>query len=154
MTFILLFILLLLVALYIINTTQQSFQPLWHDNIETLTKTNTEWRKIIHTSPNLQIALMAPPSGEELGWEVHPDNDQFFRFESGKGRLMIRNPNEKIIEIKDGDAAVVPKGIYHNVVSDDNLKFYTIYGPPHHPSGIIDHTHKDEIVREKNVVKA
>jgi mannose-6-phosphate isomerase-like protein (cupin superfamily) len=145
---ILVFILLLLV--YFIRNSS-NYASLWHDNIEQLTKANTEWRKVIHTSPNLQIALMAPPTGEELGWEVHPDNDQFFRFESGKGRLQIRDSanQTKTIKVHDGDAAVVTKGTYHNIISDELLKFYTIYGPPHHKPGTIDHTHADEIARER-----
>ena len=153
---ILVLILILLVLVSYLNNKTSTISPLWHGNIEKLTNNNTDWRKVIHTSPNLQIALMAPPTGQELGWEVHPDNDQFFRFESGKGRLQIRdlNNNTQTIEVHDGDAAVVTKGTYHNVISDDTLKLYTIYGPPHHPHNTIDHTHNDEIIREKQNLRA
>lgn len=154
---ILIFVLLVLVAYYLTKSHTQ-FAPLWHENIEKLTKSNTDWRNVIYTSPNLQIALMAPPTGQELGWEVHHDNDQFFRFESGKGRLQIRDPDPhknqvKTIEVHDGDAVVVTKGTYHNIISDDALKLYTIYGPPHHKPRTIDHTHADEIAREKQYLK-
>jgi len=49
-----------------------------------------------------------------------------------------------------GVAAVVPAGIEHNVTNTGNspLQLYTIYGPPHHPPGIIDATHADELARE------
>lgn len=150
--FIPLFILLILIAYYL-SQKSGHFVPLWYDNIEQLTRANTDWRKVIHTSPNLQIVLMAPPTGQELGWEVHPDNDQFFRFESGKGRLQIKNPNDQTetIEVHDGDAAIVSKGTYHNVISDDSLKLYTVYGPPHHAPKVVDHTHADEIRRENHL---
>lgn len=92
---------------------------------------------------------MAPPSGEELGWEQHLNNDQFFKVESGNGRVQISNDkiHIKTIEVKHGDAVVIPKGTYHNVISDNNLKLYTIYGPPHHLPNVIHHTHKDELTR-------
>lgn len=153
MLLILLVVLVLAALILYVSTAtimSTSVEQVWHDNIETLTKNNTDWRQVIHTSPYLQIVLMAPPTGEELGWEVHSHNDQFFRFEAGRGRLQIRDPDtqqQKTISVKDGDAAIVPNGTYHNVISDDSLKFYTIYGPPHHPPGTIDYTHADELKR-------
>ena len=43
--------------------------------------------------------------GEEIGEEVHTENDQFFRIEGGHGKCII-DGNE--YEIKDGDAIVIP----------------------------------------------
>jgi mannose-6-phosphate isomerase-like protein (cupin superfamily) len=69
--------------------------------------------------------------------EVHPDNDQFFRFESGHGKCFI-DGNE--YELTDGSIIVVPAGARHNIVnvSDTrNLKLYTVYSPAHHKDGIV-----------------
>jgi mannose-6-phosphate isomerase-like protein (cupin superfamily) len=77
--------------------------------------------------------------GEDIGQEVHPDNDQFFRFEAGKGKVII---NETEYEVSDGDAVIVPKGAEHNVINtgDERLKLYTIYSPAHHKDGVIRKT--------------
>ena len=79
---------------------------------------------------------MSLKAGEEIGFEVHLNNDQFFRFESGKGKCVI-DANE--YDIKEGDAIVVPAGAKHNVINTGNVAFnmYTIYGPPNHQDGII-----------------
>ena len=52
--------------------------------------------------------------GEEIGMEVHEENDQFFRFESGQGKCII-DGNE--YELSDGVAVVVPAGAQHNIIN-------------------------------------
>lgn len=74
---------------------------------------------------------------EEIGLEVHTDTDQFFRFESGEGKVII---NETTYTVKDGDAVIVPAGAKHNVINTSNtekLKLYTLYSPAHHKDGIV-----------------
>ena len=41
---------------------------------------------MLYTGEHLQLVLMTLQPGEEIGAEVHPDRDQFFRFEEGKAR--------------------------------------------------------------------
>ena len=78
---------------------------------------------------------------EEIGMEVHPDNDQFFRFEKGVGKVII---NETEYEVSDGDAVIVPCGANHNVIAgNEGLKLYTIYSPAHHKDGIVRGTKKE-----------
>jgi mannose-6-phosphate isomerase-like protein (cupin superfamily) len=84
---------------------------------------------------------------EEIGMEVHPDNDQFFRIDSGEGKVVI-DGEESVIS--DGFAVVVPAGSMHNVIntsSENHLKLYTIYMPPHHKDGVI---HKTKIEAEND----
>jgi mannose-6-phosphate isomerase-like protein (cupin superfamily) len=79
---------------------------------------------------------------EEIGEEVH-EVDQFFRFESGQGNVVIDGVTHKI---SDGFAVVIPRGAKHNVVNTsamNTLKMYTIYTPPHHKDGI-KHTTKHD----------
>jgi len=106
-------------------------------NIEKETLENTNFRKVLYTAAHSQLVLMCLKPNEEIGSEVHPDNDQFFRFESGMGKVVI---NETSYEVTDGDAVVVPAGSQHNVVntsSDKELKLYTIYSPAHHKDGVV-----------------
>ena len=110
----------------------------YKENIESLTVGNTNFRKVLYTGAHCQLVLMSLLPNEEIGMEVHGDNDQFFRFESGTGKVII---NETEYEVKDGDAVIVPSGANHNVVAgDQGLKMYTIYSPAHHKDGIVRET--------------
>jgi mannose-6-phosphate isomerase-like protein (cupin superfamily) len=80
--------------------------------------------------------------GEEIGNEVHPKVDQFFRIEEGKAKFVLLNGEEKH-KVKAGDAVIVPAGTYHNVINTSKkhlLKLYTLYSPPNHPDGTIHKT--------------
>lgn len=106
-------------------------------NIEKLTVENTDFRKVLYTSRHSQLVLMSLKPNEEIGMEVHPDNDQFFRFEKGQGKCII-DGNEYALE--NGSVIVVPAGLEHNIINAsaiDDLKLYTIYSPAHHKDGII-----------------
>ena len=111
-------------------------------NIEQATKDNTDYRRVLYTAKNSQLVLMSLAPGEEIGEEVH-HLDQFFRFESGQGKVIIDDVEH---EVKDGDAVVVPEGARHNVINTgvDALKLYTIYTPPNHKDGTIEATKADE----------
>jgi mannose-6-phosphate isomerase-like protein (cupin superfamily) len=108
-------------------------------NIEKDTLKNKNFRKVLYTSVHSQLVLMSIRPKEEIGEEVHAENDQFLRFEAGKGRVEI---DGKRYTVKDGDAVIVPAGAKHNVINisaTEDLRLYTIYSPPHH---------KDQIVRQ------
>jgi len=107
------------------------------NNIEKLTVDNNNYRQVLYTSAHSQLVLMAIAAKSEIGMEVHPDNDQFFRFEQGSGKVSI-DGNE--YDVADGDAVVVPAGAQHNVINvseNEALKLYTIYSPAHHQDGIV-----------------
>ena len=112
------------------------------NNIERDTLRNTNFRKVLYTAPNSQLVLMNLHPGEELGTEVHPDGDQFFRFESGNGIIII---NGRRSQVTDGSAVVVPAGAEHNVINNGykDLKFYAIYSPPEHLDKIVRKTKTD-----------
>lgn len=106
-------------------------------NIEKETLENTNFRKVLYTAKHCQLVLMSLKPLEEIGMEVHTDNDQFFRFEKGSGKVFI---DESEYEVKDGSAIIVPAGARHNVVNasgSEDLKLYTIYSPAHHKDGIV-----------------
>ncbi|TSD03346.1 MAG: hypothetical protein Athens071416_27 [Parcubacteria group bacterium Athens0714_16] len=112
-------------------------------NIEKETEENNNFRKVLYTGKHSQLVLMSLLPGEEIGMEVHEDNDQFFRFEKGKGKCII-DRNEYAIE--DDFAVVVPAGAKHNIINTSNkknLKLYTIYSPAHHKDGIVRATKEE-----------
>jgi mannose-6-phosphate isomerase-like protein (cupin superfamily) len=113
----------------------------YKDNIEKLTTENSNFRKVLYSGEHCQLVLMSLLPNEEIGMEVHPDNDQFFRFEKGSGKVII---NETEYEVVDGDAVIVPTGANHNVIAGpDGLKLYTIYSPAHHKDGIVRATRQE-----------
>jgi mannose-6-phosphate isomerase-like protein (cupin superfamily) len=114
-------------------------------NIERETLDNDNFRKVLYTSTYGQVVVMSLLPNEEIGMEVHETTDQFFRIDSGEGKVII-DGEESLIS--DGFAVVVPAGSQHNVIntsSDKPLKLYTIYMPPHHVDGVI---HKTRAIAE------
>lgn len=115
----------------------------YKDNIEKLTLENPNFRHVLYTAENCQLVLMSLKPKEEIGMEVHEENDQFFRFEKGQGKVIIDGAEYLV---SDGDAVVVPQGSQHNVINvseTEELKLYTIYAPPHHKDGIVRATKEE-----------
>ncbi len=112
-------------------------------NIEEKTETNTYFRQVIYTGQYAQLVLMCLQPNEEIGMEVHKTVDQFFRIESGEGKVIMNGEEHNV---KDGDAIIVPAGTNHNIIntsSEKQLKLYTIYSPPNHKDGIVHKTKQD-----------
>ena len=112
----------------------------YSQNIEEATLANTNFRQVLYTGKHSQLVLMSLLPNEEIGMEVHPDNDQFFRFEKGQGKCLI-DGNE--YQVTDGFAVIVPAGAEHNIINTsatDDLKLYTIYSPAHHLNGTVRST--------------
>lgn len=101
-------------------------------NLEEETLNNSNFRKVIKTTKNMQLVLMSLKIGENIPREIHEDNDQFFRIE--KGTCKIITPTETII-LKENMSTIIPMNTFHEVINIGNteLKLYTIYSPPHHP---------------------
>jgi mannose-6-phosphate isomerase-like protein (cupin superfamily) len=114
----------------------------FHTNIERDTLENNNFRKVLYTAKHLQLVVMSLQPQEEIGLETHAENDQFLRFEGGRGAVFI---DANRYEVTDGDTVIVPAGARHNVVNlsdKDGLKIYTIYSPPHHKDGTVHATKK------------
>jgi mannose-6-phosphate isomerase-like protein (cupin superfamily) len=110
------------------------------DNIEKLSLENNNFRKVLYTAKHSQLVLMSLAPGEEIGMEVHPDQDQFLRIEKGTGKAVVDGVEHAL---EDGSAVIVPAGAQHNIVnasSTEPLKLYTIYSPPHHRDGVVHET--------------
>ena len=118
------------------------------ENIEAKTLANNNFRQVLFTAPHSQLVLMSLKPNEEIGLEVHPANDQFFRFEQGRGKVIIDGQEA---EVADGSAVVVPAGAQHNVINlsnEEDLKLYTIYSPAHHADGTIHATKEEAMAAE------
>lgn len=121
----------------------------YYADIESRTLENTDFRHVLYTGKASQLVLMCLAPNEEIGIETHPENDQFFRFESGKGKAIV-DGHEYAIE--DGMTVIVPMGAEHNIINLSDtapLKFYTIYSPAHHEDGTVHHTKADALTHEE-----
>jgi len=119
----------------------------YKQNIEKITLENNNFRQVLYTGAHSQLVAMALRPNEEIGMEVHEENDQFFRFEAGEGKMLI-DGNE--YSVADGDAVIVPAGAEHNVINTSNtesLKLYTIYSPAHHRDGVV-HATKEQALAD------
>ncbi len=120
----------------------------WVDNIERLTLDNDTFRTVVFTGEHQQLTVMRLAPGEDIGLEVHPDNDQFLRIEQGEGRLELgrsQNSVDESHDVSDDWAFIVPAGVWHNLVNTGSgeLKLYSLYAPPHHPDGTVHRTKAD-----------
>jgi len=119
-------------------------------HLERETIKNTDFRHVLYTGKKSQLVLMSLKPEEEIGEEVHEDHDQFFRFESGEGKVIIDGIEHRV---KDGNAVIVPAGARHNVINTSkraNLRLYTIYSPPEHQDGVVRHTKKEALASEEH----
>ena len=52
--------------------------------------------------------------GNWKSWEVHPDGDEIVILLEGAVDLVLDDPDgERIVELRNGGAAIVPRGIWH-----------------------------------------
>ena len=116
------------------------------DNIDRATVANEDYRRVLYTGGHLQLVLMTLPPGCDIGEEVHPDRDQFFRFEEGEGAVDIDGVENRV---RDDFAVIVPAGARPNVrnTGDKPLRLYTLYGPPEHKDGIVQSTKEEAEAR-------
>jgi len=117
-------------------------------DIEKQTLENENFRKVLYTGKHSQLVLMSLKPKEDIGMEVHEENDQFFRFEKGQGKCVI---GENEYQVSDGSVIVVPAGAIHNVTNlseTEDLKLYTIYSPAHHKDGIVRKTKAEAVSNE------
>jgi mannose-6-phosphate isomerase-like protein (cupin superfamily) len=117
----------------------------WVADIEAVTLENTNFRTVIHTGEHAQLTVMRLAPGEEIGWEMHSNLDQFLRIEQGDARLDLGKNESSVDEqhkLTDDWAIIVPAGVWHNVVNtgSDDVKLYSIYSPPEHPAGTVHRT--------------
>lgn len=118
------------------------------DNIEEKTEQNNFFRQVLYTGKHTQLVVMSLLPGEEIGMEVHPQVDQFFRIEEGQAKVIIDGEEH---EVDEGFAIIVPAGSQHNVVNTGSnpLKLYTLYSPPNHPDGTIHPTRAEAMAAEE-----
>lgn len=112
------------------------------ENINDKAMQNTTFRTVLANSKHTQVVIMDVKPGEDIGLEVHPNEDQVLYLLSGKGEVLL---NGQKSNFNPGDCVLVPAGTEHNftTVGDEPMKIITTYSPPHHPAGTVHQTKAD-----------
>ncbi len=124
-------------------------QP-WAFDIEAATLANENYRSANWTGQFMQLVFMTLKPGEEIDLEKHDDHDQFIRIEEGKALVLMGKEAGNLSwrqEVEDDWAILIPAGYWHHIknTGTNDLKLYTLYGPPEHPKGTVNKTYEEAI---------
>jgi mannose-6-phosphate isomerase-like protein (cupin superfamily) len=97
------------------------------------------FRTVLQTGEHTQVVAMTLQPGEDIGVEVHPDNDQVLIFTEGSVRAEVGGESR---DIGAGDLVVVPAGTEHNFTNTGSglVRLLTVYGPPDHAPDTVHRT--------------
>lgn len=117
-------------------------------NVSDLARNNNDYRNALWTGDYLQMTLMSIPIYSDIGPEIHEDTDQMIRIEQGMAMVEMGNTSRNMNMRKRmsvGDVLFVPAGTWHNIINIGKfpLKLSSIYGPPHHAMGTVQHSKTD-----------
>ena len=100
------------------------------------------FRTVLQTGRHTQVVAMTLQAGEDIGAEVHPDNDQVLIFTEGSVRAEVAGETR---EVASGDLVVVPAGTEHNFTNSGSgqVRLLTVYGPPDHAPDTVHRTKDD-----------
>ena len=106
-------------------------------DIESATKTNSNYRSVAWSGRYLQVTLMSIPVGGSIGLESHPQTDQFLRLDEGRGLVQMGAAKDMLTfekQVSDGWCVLVPAGTWHNItnVGTTPMQVYAVYAPAHH----------------------
>lgn len=107
-------------------------------NLEKITEKNKNYRRVLHTTDNLQLVVMSLEPHEYIPDEIHQFVDQFIRIEEGTATVVLNGV--KTVRLEEGMSITIPKMTSHRVLNNSNtkmLKLYTIYSPPQHRDKLI-----------------
>jgi mannose-6-phosphate isomerase-like protein (cupin superfamily) len=104
-----------------------------------LARSNDAFRREVATGRHSQIVVMTIPPGEEIGEEVHQENDQLLVFVDGQADAVL---DGKTTRVTPNDLVLVPAGTVHNFINTGQtpLRLVTVYAPPEHAPGTVHQT--------------
>ena len=112
---------------------------MFHITMNQAAAAHENFRTVLNTDGHSQVVAMTLRSGEDIGAEVHPHNDQVLIFTEGTARAEVRGD---LRDVAAGDLVVVPAGTEHNFTNtgDGVLRLLTIYAPPDHAPDTVHRT--------------
>jgi mannose-6-phosphate isomerase-like protein (cupin superfamily) len=100
------------------------------------------FRTVLMTGKHTQVVAMTLQPGEDIGKEVHPDNDQLLLFTEGTVRAEVGGETR---DVTAGDIVAVPAGTEHNFTNTGSgvARLLTVYGPPDHAPDTVHRTKEE-----------
>lgn len=116
-------------------------------DIKEQAKTNSNFRKVLHTGEHSQLVAMSLLPDEDIGMETHQETDQILFFVDGQGEVIVNNDHR---QVEEHDVVFVPAGAEHNVINtgEKALKLFTVYAPASHPDGTVHATKAAALIDE------
>jgi len=107
---------------------------------------NDCFRAVLFTGEHSQLVVMSLRPDEEIGDEVHSE-DQFFYLVEGDGEAVLDGIASTL---EEHDGLCVPAGTRHNIRNTGNaaMKLFTIYSPAHHPARTVHRTKAEAALAE------
>lgn len=105
-----------------------------------LAKVTDHWTPRIIGQVNDQYVKVAKLLGEFV-WHAHEDEDELFWVISGRLRIQLENRDEVVLE--SGEFFVVPRGVRHNPIADDEVEIVLIE--------TVTTTHTGDVVVDRTV---
>ena len=119
-------------------------------NVHEKSQGSKNYREVLFTGQHSQFVLMDIPPNQDIELEVHPNNDQMVRIESGIATLLIGKTKTSLkkYHLHYGDMVIVPAGYWHqfiNISTTTALKITTLYSGNKnlHKEGTIQATRPD-----------
>lgn len=97
---------------------------------------------------NMQVTSQLIPVGSEVGLDVHPYIDQYFRIDEGEGEVQMGDARDKLTFAQPVSAdfsIYVPAGKWYNIINTGNrpLKLYSVLALTEYSQGTVHLTYKD-----------
>ena len=101
------------------------------------------YRQVVATGKELQMSIMTINVGDDIGSEVHEEEDQALLIIDGMATVII---GKEKTSATSHHLIFVPKGLEHNVINQGNtpLRILSIYAPPEHPPNTVHATKDDD----------
>lgn len=121
--------------------------PVFNENIRKLAKANNDFRREVLTNAHSQVVLMCLQPGEDIGEEIHADNDQLLVLVKGAGEVRLGGV---VSAVQKGALISVPAGTRHNLVNTGKkpIRLYTVYAPPETAPGTVHATKAEAMAAE------
>jgi mannose-6-phosphate isomerase-like protein (cupin superfamily) len=104
-----------------------------------LAKRNDAFRREVATGEHSQVVVMTIPPAEEIGEEVHEENDQLLVIVEGECEAVL---DGRTSQVGPNQLVLVQAGTRHNFVNTGQapLRLVTVYAPPEHAPGTVHQT--------------
>ena len=121
--------------------------PVFNEDIRKLAKANNDFRREVLTNAHSQVVLMCLQPGEDIGEEIHADNDQLLVLVKGAGEVRLGGV---VSAVQKGALNSVPAGTRHNLVNTGKkpIRLYTVYAPPETAPGTVHATKAEAMAAE------